>query len=244
MNAILENSCTRTWKEIGEIINIPKAILAVSAHYMRTTTSITGANKPKTVYDFYGFPQELYAVNYKMQGSETLAWEIAKRFPEENIEVDPSAGIDHWVWSILMHVFPDLGTIPVLEISLNSRKSPQEIYELGKKFATLRDEWYMIFGSGNIVHNLSLLNWTDESNVYPWAWEVDRFLHDAIEQDEVTTLVELPQKWGNFAKASPTREHYLPLLFVLWLKGSNERPHFFNEIIVHGALSMTSFWYE
>ncbi len=241
MNAILDTEFSRTWTEIGKTLEKPKAILSISAHFETYKTHITATNKPKTMYDFFWFPDELYKIKYEMQGSEKIAKQIISQLNDENIFLDYSWWIDHGVWSILKFLFPDIWEIPVLELSLDITKSPQQHFEFAKKLLYLREKWYLILGSWNIIHNLYKMDWSDENASFDWAKEVNESVKNMILLWATETLLNFGKMWPKFEMAIPTREHFLPLLYIYALKWEHETIEFFNDRIVNGSLSMTSF---
>lgn len=238
MNAIEDNIYTRGWEELGEKIPRPKAILSISAHWQTRGTRVNDLNKPKQIYDFYGFPRELYEVIYEVNGSE----ELAKRVVDilgESVSVDNSWGIDHGSWSVLSRIFPK-ADIPVVQISLNYDMTPCEHFELGKSLSVLRDEGYLIFGSGNIVHNLGMIDWR-LSGGFSWAEEFDNRVKKHLLSNDYEPLLE----YGNGGTLPvPTREHYLPLLVCLGTVGDSVEVEIFNESCVLGSISMTSYIFK
>lgn len=241
MNAILDNEFSRKWSEIWKTLEKPKAIISISAHFETHGTYITAMDNPKTIYDFAWFPPELYEVKYDMVWSEKIAQEIINEIKDFEILPDYSWWIDHWTWTILKYVFPDIWDIPVLQISLDFSKSPKEHFEFAKKLSYLREKWYMIMASWDIVHNLYKMDWYNESAVFPWALEVDNKVKDFVLTWDTESILNFRKLWSNFDMAIPTKEHFIPLLYIYALKWENEKIEFFNEKIVNGSLSMTSF---
>ncbi len=144
-------------KAVGDSIDKPKAILAISAHWFTDQTYIQSAPTPKQIYDMYGFPKELYEVKYPVSGSAPLTESVRSLLGTE-VTIDDTWGIDHGTWTVLVHMFPD-DDIPVVQLSVNRHLDPQQSYELGQKLASLREQGYLIFGSGNVVHNLGRVEW-------------------------------------------------------------------------------------
>ncbi len=236
-NALEKNIFSQKWEQIWKSIQKPKAILAISAHYETLWTYINNDVKQKTIYDFYGFPNELYQVDYSVSGEENIAKKIIQHIPE--IQITQDFWLDHGVWSILVHMFPEKN-IPVLTLSLDIKKTPQEHYELWKKLAFLREEWVMIFWSGNIVHNLSILDWNHQNTQYWWAYTFNETIKKSLEINDLETLLDfknLPES----EKAIAWKEHFLPLLYIFALKNSWEKIEFFNDTIQMWSISMTSF---
>lgn len=240
MNAIEKNNFTEGWKKVVVEIPKPKAILCISAHWETKETAIYNIENPKTIHDFGGFPAALYEVQYPAKGNPELTKHIVNQIPE--IKLTDEWGIDHGTWSILVHMYPN-ADIPVLQLSLDHFKTPKEHFELAKKLAFLRKEGVLIMASGNIVHNLSTLKWTDDNNAdnsYLWAKEFNDKVKSLIISNNFTPLLDYQQLTDDAKKAVPTAEHYIPLLYVLALKEENEKVEFFNDHIVMDSLSMTS----
>ncbi len=158
MNAIEENEFVQGWREIGKTLPKPNAVLCVSAHWETKGTFVTAMEKPKTIHDFGGFPKELYEIQYPAPGSPDLAKETKSIIKKTEIELDDKWGIDHGAWSVIKHLYPD-ADVPVIELSLDYSQSPQYHYELAKELAPLRNKGVLIIGSGNMVHNLRMVDW-------------------------------------------------------------------------------------
>lgn len=234
MNAIEKNRYTKIWTEITEKISPPKAILVISAHYETIGTKITSSEKLKTIHDFYGFPQELFNVKYEPLGDVKLAERIQKLIPE--LQLDPSWGIDHGAWSILLHTHPS-ATIPVVQLSIDKNKTPRQHYELAKKLRTLRDD-VLIIGSGNVVHNLGVIKW-HAKDPYDWAIKFDSEIKKALLEKDHEKIIEF-QRLAGAALAVPSSEHFIPLLYILAQQMENEKVEIFCEGIELGSISMIS----
>lgn len=235
MNAIEENEFTNKWKNIGQTIEKPKAILAISAHWQTNGSKITGNKIQKTIHDFYGFPQELFNVEYKVNGDETLAARIAKL---TNAEIDNGWGLDHGVWSVLVHAFPQ-ADIPTFQLSLDRNKNLQEHFELAKKLKSLREENILIMASGNIVHNLALLNWKPNEPAFDFANSFNDAIKKAIIENDIETILNY-QKLPGAKESVPSDEHFIPLIYILALKNADEKIEIFNDKITMGSISMLS----
>lgn len=238
MNAIEDNQYSRTWKEIGKTITKPEAILCISAHWVTRGTKVTIQENPKTIYDFYGFPKELYELDYVVKGSPKVANRVGELLGSMASKVD-EWGIDHGTWSILVHLFPD-ADIPVIQISIDHNASPQELYDIGRKLKPLRNENVLILGSGNIVHNLRIVDF-DQEGGFSWAYDFDNYIKDCIIKREHQNVINYA-KMGNIAKYSiPTTEHYNPILTVLGASEESDVIDIYNESCLYGSLSMTSY---
>jgi len=172
MNIILKNSFTESLVQLGRGMPTPKAILVVSAHWQTKGTFITTAKVPDIIYDFYGFPQELYDVTYPCPGASAQMEGFSSVLESAGIGYDNQRGLDHAAWAVLKHMYPK-ANIPTMELSLDYGKSPQEHYNLAKKLAPLREQGVLIIGSGNIVHNLRVIDWNIDADPYKWAVNFD-----------------------------------------------------------------------
>ncbi len=237
MNAIEDNAFSRSWAKLGKELSVPKAILCVSAHWQTRGTKVTAMEQPKTIHDFGGFPKALFDAQYPAPGSPQYAQLTINQFQAGHISKDYEWGLDHGTWSVLKPMFPK-ANIPTFQLSLDYTATPQQHVEIAKHLMNLRKKGVLIIGSGNIVHNLGLLNW--EGNPFDWAIEFDELAKTKILNNDLKALAD----YKNLGKAAslsiPTNEHYLPLLYILALKQKQENISFFNESIEMGSVSMRS----
>ena len=225
-----------------ERIAKPKAIVSISAHWFVKGSKIINEEYPKTIYDMYGFPKELYEIVYDSPGSPEIA-NISKGLISKETEYDNSWGIDHGTWSVLVHMYPDRD-IPVFQISIDAYASPEEHYRIGKELSALREMGILIFASGNIVHNLRLVDWHLGSKGYDWAYKFDDFIHENIINKNHKNILEY-KKLGDVAVlAVPTTDHFYPLLYALGASGENDKVSVFNKSCELGSLTMTSYLWE
>lgn len=239
MNAILDNDITRMWGSVGS--NLPKAqaIVVISAHWLTKGTHITDAPKQKIIYDFYGFPDELYEVEYKADGNPEIAKELQRAFLDYEAKLDSTWGLDHGTWSVLKHLAPE-PKVPVLQISLDYEQSLEQLAEMFKQLKSLRSMGVIFIGSGNIVHNLQAVNFNTDK-AYDWALEFDSLSAEAMNQHNLKLLTN-PRKITNAASfAVPTDDHYRPMLAAMALLDGKEQLQYFNEVIDMGSVSMRSF---
>jgi len=242
MNAIEENEFVRGWREIGKTIPKPNAILCVSAHWQTSGTFATAMEKPVTIHDFGGFPEELYDIRYPAPGSPELAKETKLIVKNSEVGLDEKWGLDHGCWSVIRRLYPD-ADVPVIQLSLDYYKTPQSHYDLARELAPLRSRGVVIIGSGNIVHNLGMVAWdklNDDDYGFDWAKEAKEKMKQFIIRSDHKSLIDYNAQGRAFKLAIPTPEHYLPLLYALALKEKNENLTFFNDKSVGGSLAMTS----
>lgn len=237
MNALEQNALVQKWRTV--VLGYkPKAILVISAHWYTKGTAVTAMPLPRTIHDFYGFPQELHRVQYPAPGSPELATAIKTLLAPHQVALDLNWGLDHGAWSVLTHLFPK-AEIPVVQLSLDQDLSPAEHLELGQKLAPLRHQGVMIVGSGNVVHNLRMLDW--QSTKPPlWAEQFNRQIKELLLTKNLTALAHY-QDLGEAARlAVPHPDHFLPLLYVLGSMLNGDDIGVFNDDIIYGALSMLS----
>lgn len=235
MNALYDNAFTKSLFETGKSLKTkPDAILVISAHWLSKGSFVSTTCKPETIYDFYGFPEDLYKVVYPAPGAPEEAFSLIKHFPF--IKEDRRMGLDHGAWTMLVHMFPD-ADIPVFQLSIDFHKPLQYHFELGKKLSYLRKRNILIIGSGNIVHNLKYAFPLDNPNKYDWAYEFDEWIKDKIIKRDFESIIDY-QTGGKAAELSvPTTDHYIPLLYTLGLaEKSDEIAFTYEEIIT--SLSM------
>lgn len=241
MNAIEENEFVAGFRSIGKEIPKPNAILCVSAHWETRGTFVTAMEKPATIHDFGGFPRQLFDVQYPAPGSPALAKETKALVHKTDVGLDEKWGLDHGAWSVIKHLYP-AADIPVIQMSLDYSQPPQYHYELAKELKSLRDKGVLIIGSGNMVHNLRMVEWNklNESYAYDWALEASDKMKQFMQQGDHQSLINYSKQGRPFQLAIPSPEHFLPLLYTLALKEENEMLSFYNDKPVAGSLTMTS----
>jgi 4,5-DOPA dioxygenase extradiol len=237
MNALEQNRYTEVWRRLGEILPPPKAILAVSAHWMTRGTAVTAMDRPRTIHDFGGFPQELFEVEYPAPGSPALAVRVRELLAPIDVQLDQSWGLDHGTWSVLAQVYPD-ANVPVVQLSLDANQPPRYHYELGARIAPLRDEGVMIVGSGNVVHNLGRMQWAEDARPYDWATRFNEKVRAHLAAHEHQPLIDYALLDNDARLSVPTPEHYLPLLYILALQGQGETLSLPVDGIEYGSIGM------
>jgi len=238
MNAIEDNQYRRSWQELGKILPKPKAILSISAHWItQGSTKVTAMEKPRTIHDFGGFPDELYQQQYPAPGSPTLANETIGMVSNASVLPNFEWGLDHGTWSVLLPMYPK-ADIPIYQLSIDYSKPFQFHYDLGLQLKSLRDKGVLTLGSGNIVHNLGAISNT--AKPYDWALEFDSKIKGFIDNSNHQGVIDF-QNLGSVARnAHPSYDHFIPLLYILALQEKVERVNYFNESFDLGSLSMRS----
>ena len=239
MNAIQETEFTKGWRNIGQSLPRPNAIICISAHWETKGTFVTAMEKPKTIHDFGGFPQELFDVQYPAPGSPQTALETKNSITKTDVGLDQQWGLDHGTWSVVKHLYPK-ADIPVIQLSLDYTKGPQYHFELAKELAVLRKKGILIIGSGNMVHNLGIIDWQHQDTGFDWAIEANTSMKNYIGNGDFAPLINYSAQGKAFQLSIPTPEHYLPLLYTLGLKDEKDELSFFNDKTVMGSISMTS----
>ena len=252
MNAIEDNEYRRSWQTLGSEFSTgpgakylkPQLILCISAHWLTRGWYFTGMAKPKTIHDFGGFPQELFAQQYPAPGAPEATAEISKNMMQPGtvkpVGLDSEWGLDHGTWSVLKPMFP-AADIPVVQLSMDYSRPMLEHYALGRQLAALRDHGVLIVGSGNIVHNLRAARFGVASNqAYDWAIEFDKTIGSQIDNGNLAALQDF-QKMGAVAQqAHPSYEHYLPLLYAAGAVHAGEPVRSFNTDFQAASIAMRS----
>jgi 4,5-DOPA dioxygenase extradiol len=240
MNAIEDNEFSKGWGALGKELPKPSAILCISAHWETRGTFVTAMGKPQTIHDFGGFPEELFAVQYPAPGKPSLAKDVKGVVKKTEVGLTDEWGLDHGAWSVLKRIYP-LADVPVLQLSLDYTKPAQWHYDLAKELSVLRNKGVLIIGSGNMVHNLAMVNWRNfNSPGYDWAIEANETFKKFITENKHKELINY-NALGKPAQLSiPSPDHWLPLLYTLALKEEKENVSFFNDKTLAGSVSMTS----
>jgi 4,5-DOPA dioxygenase extradiol len=242
MNGIEDNEFSQRWKLMGEEIPQPKAVLVISAHWLTRGTHITAMNNPKTIHDFGGFPQALFDVEYPAPGDPALAMEAQKLVTSTDVGLDHDWGLDHGTWTVVRHMYPQ-ANIPVLQLSIDYHQPARYHYELARELAALRKKGVLIIGSGNMVHNLRMIDWTKSHAPefgFDWAVEMNEKFKTMIRQQDHASLIRYESLGAAARYAIPTPDHYYPLLYILGLQERDEDATFFNDKAVMGSITMTS----
>jgi len=242
MNALDDNVNSRQWQALRSALPRPRAILAISAHWVTDGVAVTAMAQPETIHDFYGFPQQLAEFQYPAPGDPELARRVGSLLAPEPVALDLEWGLDHGVWSVLAHLYPD-ADIPVVQLSLNGREGAAWHLGLARRLRRLRDEGVLILGSGNVVHNLHRMDWGRPDTSHDWAIRFNAETRDALLAGDLEALAAQAfpdQTRPDAVLAVPTAEHYLPLLYIAALRDEAEPMSLFNDRFVYGAIGMLS----
>jgi 4,5-DOPA dioxygenase extradiol len=238
MNAIEDNVYSLAWNALGKMIQKPQAILSFSAHWFTRGTMVNDSPAPAMIYDMYGFPDELYRLQYPAAGLPELA-QRARTLIGDYVVIDNNWGIDHGTWSVLNRMFPE-ADVPIVQFSINTMLTPEQHYSIGQKLIPLRDEGVLLFGSGNIVHNLSRIDWQMDDG-QPWAQKFDQYIINAVLKGDHDAVIHYNQAGESSQLSVPTLDHFAPLLYVLSASDANDTVAVFNNVCLLGSMSMTSY---
>ena len=240
MNAIEDNSFTRSLARLGERLGKPKAVLCVSAHWLTEGTRVTGMPKPRTIHDFGGFPEALYDVRYPAPGSPELAALVRETLGRKTVGIDDTEwGLDHGAWSVLRHLYPK-ADVPVVQLGIDYALPAARHFELGETLRPLRDKGILILGSGNIVHNLRRVSFDENAAPEAWAAEFDEWVKRRLEKRDYESLLADLAGAPSGALSVPTPDHYDPLLYILGASDARDKLRFEYEGIQNGSISMRS----
>lgn len=242
MNGIEDNAFTQQWEQMGKEIPEPAAVLCISAHWLTQGTHVTAMEQPRTIHDFGGFPKELFEVQYPAPGSPILAKATAKLIQSTSVGMDHDWGLDHGCWSVVKKMYPE-ANIPIIQLSIDYHKPAAYHYQLAQELAALRKRGVLIMGSGNMVHNLRMVDWHNfhvPNYGFDWAQEISEQFKNSILSKDHKALINY-QEYGAAAKlAVPTPDHYYPMLYSLALQDQKDEVALFNDQYVAGSLTMTS----
>lgn len=242
MNGIEDTLFSQRWSDLGRLLPIPNAVLVISAHWLTRGTRITAMDFPRTLHDFNGFPEALYQVQYPAPGQPLLARETADGIHSAKIYMDHEWGLDHGAWTVIRHMYPE-ANIPVLQLSIDFTQNPAHHFSLASELRFLREKGVMIVGSGNMVHNLQMVQWNKldaEEYGYDWAYAMNEKFKQLIRHGENEKLIKYHSLGPEAELAIPTPDHYIPLLYAIANREKKDEIMFFNDTAIGGSITMTS----
>ncbi len=247
MNIVSKNSFTEDLATTAAELPKPKAILVVSAHWLTSGTYVGCMKKPRTIYDFYGFPAELYKIRYPCSGAPQEAEFVTQTVKSSKVVCNSDWGLDHASWAVLKHMYPN-ADIPVFEMSVDYSpyndwrpKSMEHHYKLATELAPLRKKGVLIIGSGNIVHNLGLIDYDIDTKPYEWAVKFDEKVKQNMLRGDHAALLNYLEIGQEAQYAVPTLDHYLPMIYAIALQQKGEELKFIHEGFQNGSVSMRAF---
>jgi 4,5-DOPA dioxygenase extradiol len=246
MLAVADGAARRFLADLGGYLPAPTAVIVLSAHYDTPTTEVTAAARPDTIHDFGGFPDELYRLRYAAPGSPELAEAIVARLKASDLaaRLAPTRGLDHGAWIPLSLMFPR-ADVPVLQVSIDSRRTPEYHFALGRALRALRDGGALILGSGGATHNLALYaharGRNDESAPPEWVEAFNEWTAGAIAARRFDDLFRYSERAPYAAQNHPTPEHYLPLFATLGAAYDDETGVRIHSSYDRGLLSLDAY---
>ena len=241
INALLNNDFTQQLGKIGTSIEKPNAIMLISAHWTTKGTFVSVNPQPKTIYDFGKIDDRLLQIKYEPKGHPELARQAIEAAPDYHIQEDQSMGLDHGAWTVLKHIYPK-ADVPVFELSIDTSQSSSYHFQLANALKKMREKGVLIIASGNIVHNLKVIDWNNiDAKPLDWAIEFDEIVKSKLNKQDFNALVNYEQLGNIFQLAHPTNEHYLPMLYTLGIADKTEEVKYLFEGFQFGSASMRCF---
>lgn len=240
MNALADNGYTRMLTALGRRLGKPQAVLCVSAHWLTNGNWVTGMAKPRTIHDFGGFPEALYAQRYPAPGSPALAALVRETLGRDCGVDEGDWGLDHGAWTVLKFLYPD-ADVPVVQLSVDYGATARRHMEVGAKLRALRDQGVLIVGSGDVVHNLRRIDFSDDAEPYDWAVQFDEWVKARLRAKDYDALAGDLHAAPSGDLAVPTTDHYDPMLYVLGAADGQDSLRIEYEGIQNGSISMLAF---
>lgn len=238
INAIDKNPYTNNWKKATRFIPRPEGILVISAHWATKGSFINYNPVPEIIYDFKKYPDYMYKIKYSPEGATSLSNRVYDLLFSD-CKYDVEHGMDHGAWSVLKQIYPK-ANIPIAELSVNTDITPYNIFELGTRLSPLRKEGILILGSGNIVHNPKLMDYS-KNDGFNWADKFDNFIRDSFIKKDFNKMANYKNLGEISTKAFYEPSHFYPILYVAGACNKNDKVKLFNDCRIFGALSMTSY---
>ncbi len=241
LNAIADNNFTKSLLEQGELLGNVKGIIVISAHWITSGVQLTSHQINPLIYDFYGFPDELYKIKFETKGNPQISNDILQTLSNHDASVTEKWGLDHGAWTVLMHMFPHSTSIPIFQLSLNKNWNLKEHFEFARTLMDLRKKGFAIIGSGNIVHNLRQISWEETAPTPAWALEFDQFVTENLNNRQYGALLEPKESQTKmWMQAHPSIDHYLPLIYTIGASSDSESMKYPFVGFQNGSISMRS----
>ena len=239
-NALETNPNTQTWEQIARAIGTPMAILSISAHWYTSGTAVTAMAAPKTIHDFgRSLPAPLFDIQYPAPGDPELARRVQEFLKPIDVALDEAWGLDHGTWSVLLKAYPK-ADIPVVQLSIDATKPASWHFDVGRRLRPLRNEGVLIMGTGNVVHNLMMMDWDPRSKPYDWAERFNDRVQEAILDDKPERLFDYQALGRDAVLSVPSADHFLPLFYVLGARHEDDTVTIDPSHVQHKSLSMMS----
>jgi len=239
-NALEDNAATQFWQQLPAQVGPVNAILCISAHWHIDQVAVTAMSQPSTIHDFgRGLPGPLFDIQYPAPGSPALAQRVVELLSPETVSLDQSWGLDHGTWSVLCRAWPN-ADVPVVQLAMDARQPLAWHYQLAQQLKPLRDEGVLVLGSGNIVHNLGVMQWDDAAQPYDWATRFNQHMKSCIQDNDIDGLLDYASQGQDAALSVPTVEHLLPLYYVMGVRDPSDQARFETDFVVYKSLAMTS----
>ena len=245
MHALEAGASGKAWAELGRRLPPPRALLIASAHWETDRPALTGAERPETIHDFYGFPPPLYEIRYPAPGAPDVAERARELLRAAGMQatIDPARGLDHGAWTPLLYAYPR-ADVPVVQVSVQTPLGPRHHLALGAALAPLAREGVLIIGSGHLTHNLRELRSVRDTGVgraEPYASEFQAWVRERIEAHDYDRLADYRKLSPAGVRAHPSEEHFLPLFVALGAAGENARAERFVDHVEGGVLAMDAY---
>jgi 4,5-DOPA dioxygenase extradiol len=237
--AMQQNETTRRWHAIAQSMPRPRAIVCISAHWLSRGSQVTAQAAPPTIHDFGGFPREMHEFQYPAPGDPALCQRIAALLAPDTVGFSQEWGFDHGAWTVLMKAFP-AADIPVVQLSLDVGKTPQQHFEAGRRLRPLRDEGVLVLGSGNLVHNLRDVIRAPGVPAHAYASSFSQRILSAVAANDARSVIDFQALGQEAARAAPTPDHFWPLLYVLGARHDDDAVSFEPSYIEYGSIDMTT----